>query len=213
MKYPIFASVVVFCLTLMYTIHRQRDKEAQKYQDFWDEENKANATRRKSLDDLKYITIPFDTLPMETLSDDSKVTEFHNTLKDISTSPIVNFTGLSATELKLQYGAANIDILDSYDQAYTVLARTLNLWAQYLYDQGYVEEAKTVLEFAMETGTDVSTSFDLLAKIYSGEGAYDKIEDLIEKASKINSILSKKIVENLEKYRFSEKILSNTDEK
>ena len=43
------------------------------------------------------------------------------TLKDL---PIVNFTGISNTELKLRYGAPNIDLLTQYDQNYTLLVRT-----------------------------------------------------------------------------------------
>lgn len=200
MKYPIFASVVIFCLTLMYTIHRQRDKEAEQYQSFWDREAKANSTRRKSLDDLNYITIPFEALPMDTLKDDPKVSDCHHTLKSISESPIVNFTGLTNTDLKLKYGAPNIDRLMAYDQAYTTLARTLNQWAHCLYENEFVDEAKTILEFAMKTDTDVSSSFDLLAKIYSDEGNTDKIKELITKASEINSLMSRSIVSKLEAY-------------
>ena len=200
MKYPIFASVVIFCLTLMYTIHRQRDKEAEEYQSFWDRETKANSTRRKSLDDLNYITIPFDALPMDTLKDDPKVSDYHRTLESISESPIVNFTGFTNTDLKLKYGAPNIDRLMAYDQAYTTLARTLNQWAHYLYENEFIDEARTILEFAMETDTDVSSSFDLLAKIYSDEGNTDKIKALITKASEINSLMSRSIVSKLEAY-------------
>lgn len=211
MKYPFFASFIVFCLTLMYTIHRLRDKEAEKYQSFWDKEAEANATRRKSLDDLNYITIPFESLPTEVMKDDPKVAEYLDTLKNISDSPIVNFTGYTNTELKLKYGAPNIDKLDAYDQAYTTLARTLNLWAYCLYESEYVSEAKTVLEFAMETKTDVSSSYDLLAKIYSEENNLEKIKELISKASEINSSLNGRIIENLKTYLPDENLLEDID--
>ena len=39
---------------------------------------------------------------------------------------------------------------------YTILARTLNQWASYLHKNGYIKEAREVLEYAVSTGTDVS---------------------------------------------------------
>lgn len=198
MKYPIFASVVVFCLWLMFDLHRLRNKEAKKYQNFIDRENEANSTRRKSLDDLQYITIPFDELPMDTLNDDPKVNEYHQTLRDLSANPIVNLTGFSNTDLKLQYGAPNIDLLTNYDQAYTLLARTLASWGQVLFDNGYYNEAKSVLKYAVSTKTDVSSTYVLLSKIYKSEGNEDEIRNLIEEASSLKSLSRNTIVRKLE---------------
>ena len=198
MKYPIFASVVVFCLWLMFDLHRLRNKEAKKYQNFIDRENEANSTRRKSLDDLQYITIPFNELPMDTLNDDPKVNEYHQTLRDLSANPIVNLTGFTNTDLKLQYGAPNIDLLTNYDQAYTLLARTLASWGQVLFDNGYYNEAKRVLKYAVSTKTDVSSTYILLSKIYKSEGNEDEIRNLIEEASSLKSLSRNTIVRKLE---------------
>ena len=198
MKYPIFASVVVFCLWLMFDLHRLRNKEAKKYQNFIDRENEANSTRRKSLDDLQYITIPFNELPMDTLNDDPKVNEYHQTLRDLSANPIVNLTGFTNTDLKLQYGAPNIDLLTNYDQAYTLLARTLASWGQVLFDNGYYNEAKSVLKYAVSTKTDVSSTYVLLSKIYKSEGNEDEIRNLIEEASSLKSLSRNTIVRKLE---------------
>ena len=200
MKYPFLASFIVFCLVLMNIIRKSRNKEAAAYNNFMEEEARANSTRRQPLDDLNYITIDFNTLPMDILSDDEKVIEYHETLKTLSDKPIVNLTGLTNTELKLKYGAPNIDLLSSYDNTYTILARTLNDWGKYAFDQGYTAEAQTILEFAMETGTDVSESFLTLAQIYHDAGQNDKIKELTEKASQINSLLSKSLVQKLENF-------------
>ncbi|MGN0376816.1 MAG: hypothetical protein ACI4ED_04200 [Suilimivivens sp.] len=198
MKFPIFASFIIFCLWLSYEIHKHKKQEKESSEAFWETERKANSTRRKSLDDLNYITIPFDTLPMDALKDDPSVKEYHETLHTISEEPIVNFTGISNTDLKLKYGAPNIDLLMLYDQRYTTLARTLQSWAKSLYDNGLVQEAKTVLEFAMETGTDVSASYKLLAGIYKENGEVDKIAKLIPVAESLNSALSSHIAAFLE---------------
>ncbi len=200
MKYPFFASFIMFCLWLLYTLHRQRNKEADSDKNFWKREAAANSTRRKSLDNLDYIEIPFESLPMDVLADDPSVAEYHETLREIAKAPIVNFTGISNTDLKLMYGAPNIDILSRYDQRYTVLVRTLQNFAQTLYDNGYVDEACRILEFAVSTRTDISATYKLLAGIYCQKGETEKITALIPVAKELNSGLSKYIVSALEEF-------------
>lgn len=194
MKFPFFASFIVFCIWLGYELHKQRNKEAKMDQNFWEKESEANNTRRKSLDHLDYIKIPFESLPMDTLADDPVISECHETLKSLSDSPIVNFTGISNTDLKLMYGAPNIDLLTRYDQNYTILVRTLQKMAQVLYDRGYLNEACLVLEFAVSTHTDVSASYKLLASIYQQNRQSEKIAGLIPIAESLNTSLSGRIV-------------------
>lgn len=200
MKYPIFASFIVFCLWLMFAIRRRRDKEENEYQAFWDEEAAANSTRRKPLDDLEYISIPFDKLPMDICTDDPEISSCHEMLRTLDEAPIVNFTGYSNTELKFKYGAPNLDVLANYDQAYTLLARTLDKWAHLLFEKEYINEAAGILEFAVDTKTDVSSTYDLLARIYDSTGNREKIKDLIPKAEALNSLMKKSIVKNMSSY-------------
>lgn len=200
MKYPFFASFILFCLWLGYTLHRQRNKESNASKSFWEREAAANSTRRKPLDNLDYIRIPFEELPLDVLADDPVVAEYHRTLRELSDAPIVNFTGISNTDLKLMYGAPNIDILSRYDQSYTVLVRTLQNLAQTLYDKGFPDEACRILEFAVSTRTDISATYKLLASIYSSQGRKEKISELIPIARELNSSLSKHIVSMLETF-------------
>lgn len=187
MKMPFFASFIIFLVWLSYEISKSR-RLGEKAQDaYWEREAAANSTRRKSLDNLNYITLPFDSLPMETMKEDEKVMEFHQTLHYLADSPIVNFTGFSNTDLKLEYGAPNIDLLMRYDQNYTTLARTLQQWAEKLYQAGRIPEAKQILEFSISTDTDVSGSYRLLADIYSKEGENEKIKELMNRAQSLKS--------------------------
>ena len=127
MKFPFFASFLVFVVWLTYEISKHDKMDAEKERSFWAKEHRANNTRRKSLEDLSYITVPLDSLFLQLLPDDEKAAEYKETLRTLSESQIVNFTGITNTDLKLKYGAPNIDLLSRYDQNYTILARTLNL--------------------------------------------------------------------------------------
>ena len=69
MKMPFFASFIIFIILVSYEISKSRKNSRKIRQTYWDRENAANSTRRKPLDNLNYITIPFDSLPMDTLKD------------------------------------------------------------------------------------------------------------------------------------------------
>lgn len=200
MKMPFFASFIIFIVWLTYELSKVRRKSEKRQKSFWDKEAEANSTRRKSLDDLPYISIPFDTLPMDTMKEDAQVAEYQETLRTLAESPIVNFTGLTNTDLKLQYGAPNIDLLTRYDQNYTTLACTLQKWAAQLYEAGHITDTKCILEFAISTDTDVSHSYKLLASIYSSEGSNDKIAELKNRAENLKSGTKNIIVRMLQEY-------------
>lgn len=198
MKFPFFASFIVFCIWLGYEIKKHRNLEEKSMDEFWEKEAAANNTRRKPLDDLDYIQIPLEDLPMDVLADDPRVKEYHETLTSLSGNPIVNFSGISNTDLKLQYGAPNIAALTLYDQRYTILARTLQSLAAALYEKGYVTEACTVLEFAISTRTDVSASYKLLITVYKELGQAEKIPDLLPVAQSLTSGLKSSIIRMIE---------------
>ena len=194
----IFIVFVYFIIIVAQTTRRQRTLAEKKEQEFWARERKANSVRKKSLDGLNYVKIPLDRLPMDALPEDEKVREYKDLLTYLSTQPIVNFTGYTNTDLKLEYGTANITPLSQYDQNYTALVRTLQQWAELLLKAGLTGEAETVLSYAISIGTDVSHTYYALAKIYADREEYDKISDLIHQAESLRSALRGSIVRTLQ---------------
>lgn len=192
------SSLIVFCIVLALT-NRRHKKMIEKYEkDFWDRETRANNTRKKSLANLAYVSIPSHLIPENFMPEDAEVSELFETLRYLSNQKIVNLTGYTNTDLKLEYGTANITCLSEYDQNYTLLARTLQHLAEILYKNGRIQEARTVLEFAVSTDTDVSHSYYLLADIYEAEGEYGKKAALIEKAGSLRSTMKNVIVRTLQ---------------
>ncbi len=194
MRFYFFASFIVFCIWLGYEIHKHRNMEAKNYEDFWDREHAANSTRRKSLDGLNYITIPVETFPFGLLPESEQIAEYEQTIRDLSQEPVVNLTGFSNTDLKLEYGAPNIDLLSLYDQRYTTLVCTLQSWAALLYKEGFPEAARLLLEFAVGTCTDVYASYELLIRIYEENSESDKIASLLSLAQEIRSLSKDRIL-------------------
>lgn len=198
MNLLILASLIVFSLTLAYMLKRTKRKEAEAEQSFWERERQANSVRRKSLEHLNYISIPLETLPTSLLRDDPTVAECVELLQNLSGESIVNLTGYSNTDLKLEYGTANITALSEYDQNYTLLVRTLQKWADILLEKNHPQAAETVMEFAVQTNTDVSRTYYKLAELYAVEGQRDKIQNLITTAQTLRSANKKAIVRTLQ---------------
>ncbi len=198
MNFLINASALLFSAFVALYLFKNKKSQASTQNDFWEKEREANSTRRKSLDDLDYIKIPIEEFPMSLLDGVPKAEDYKQIIQTLDELPIVNFTGISNTELKLRYGAPNIDVLSSYDQNYTLLVRTLQQWAQLLYDAGYVEEAMHMLEFSVSTGTDVSATYKLLCQIYTEKHTPEKIGALYPIAQVLNSAMQKTIVRILQ---------------
>lgn len=222
MKTLFLSSLISFCL-LIFLLNKRHSKMEKSMKDaFWKREEEANHTRRKSLDNLPYITIPPEELPLAChITDDTAdvrnigdTADVRNTgdaaaneviseeckeiLRSLSTQKIVNLTGYTNTDLKLSYGTANITCLTEYDQNYTLLVSTLQKWAEALYRGGAKKECRQVLEYAVSIGTDVSHTYFLLADLYDEEGESDLKCSLIEKASGLSSLSSKVIVRTLQ---------------
>ncbi len=199
MKFPFFASFIIFVLVLARIFRKQRRIQQNQEDAFWERERLANNTRRKSLDHLDYIHIPMDRLPLGLMTQDETVADCLNTLETLSSAKIVNLTGLTNTDLKLEYGAANITVLSEYDQNYTILVRTLQKWADVLWDAGFQKEAVSIMEFAVETHTDISHTYYRLAEYYQSHGEASRIRSLLETAETLHSANKNAIVRTLQK--------------
>ena len=197
MKFPFLASFIILIITITLASKQAEKKQRRRDKEFWEREHRANFVRKKSLDDLEYISIPFDSFPMNIATDDEIILSCHKDLENLRDEKIVNFTGLSNTDLKLEYGTANITVLSQYDQNYTLFVRALQSWAKRLHELGYHEDALTVLEYAIATRTDISASYYLAASIYHKKGQTDKIKHLLFVAETLQSAMKNSIVRTL----------------
>ena len=198
MNFIIISSFLIFCIIFFFALQRSKHAEKKIEQDFWERERRSNFTRKKSLDGLNYITIPEGILDMHPTCMTEEIDSCLLDLHDLSSCRIVNLTGLTNTELKLEYGTANITILSEYDFNYTNLVTSLQRLAELLHEGGDDVHAVEVLEFAVSTGTDVSKSYFLLAELYQAAGTPEKIESLIRRAENIHSLMKNTIVQKLQ---------------
>ncbi|MBQ8730613.1 MAG: hypothetical protein IJY81_05470 [Lachnospiraceae bacterium] len=192
---PLF---ILILFLINHNIKRSNKITKDRSDAFWENENKANNTRKMPIDDLEYITIPLESLPiLDEALINADIVHFQKTITELSTKQILNLTGISNTELKLSYGAANLPFLSDCDANYTKLVSTLARWGEALLELDKIDEATTVLEYGIECGTDVTKNYTLLAKLYNEQGADYKIAHLIAVASNIKSASKDSIIKNL----------------
>lgn len=200
MKIPIFASFLLLA-GVIYTRVKISNKMIREEENaFWERERQANSVRRKSLDSLDYVHIPEEILSTTNPSQNLIIKDCIENLKTLANVPIVNLSGISNTDLKLTYGTANITVLSEYDEHYTQLSILLQNLAGQLYEEHRYEECRHILEFAVATGTDISSSYYLLATLYSENGTPEKITDLIDTVKSTRSLLKDTIIQNLKDY-------------
>lgn len=205
MKYPFFASFIVFGFLFSFSLKKRTKKEKQYVDNFWEREREADSTRRKSLENLDYIAIPLGELPMDVLTQLPEIKEYHDKIRELADKKIVNFAGYSNTELKLEYGAPNINLLSEYDQNFEDLITLLQEWASLLLqnwgegaqlcpEEERKQAAKKILAYAVSIGTDITDSYEKLVKLYLEYGEQEKIPALREKAEKIRSLSKPRIL-------------------
>lgn len=197
MNLIIISSTLILCIAIYFSVRRSSKEQLAVEQEFWEKERKANFVRKKSLDDLDYITIPDDILHVKPGTMSPEISDCLSNLKSAAGEKIVNLTGISNTDLKLTYGTANITILTEYDFNYTKMVILLQKLAELLSDCGENELAIQVLEFAVSTGTDVSKSYYLLASLYDEAGTPEKKKFLIQQAQGMHSIMKDNIIRTL----------------
>lgn len=194
---PVFFMIFIIVVLWVSRGRRRSDRlNKEATERFWEKEQRANLTRKKDISNLDYIEVPVNSLPFPETGKE-EITDLQKLLLSLSTQKIVNFTGLSNTELKLMYGAPNLNLLMEFDKNYLELVRSLYRYGRYLHELGFTEEAKTILEYGLSIRTDVSANYTLLAEIYKAENAKERIDFVISEAEKLTSMTKKALLANL----------------
>ena len=194
---PIFLLfVILFALWVKYEVGKNSKIEADANADFLERERQANFTRKADITDLDYISIPLNDLPF--MGNYEKVTASYTpstklnshtngeimacekNIISLSNKKILNLGGLSNTDIKMEYGVANLQILMQYDDNFSKLSRALAKWGKLLYDAGELSAAEKVLSYAVSCKVDIEEVFITLAKIYKQSGNELGISDLVE---------------------------------
>ena len=197
MGFPILPFFLIFLVAIAVRLKALDANQKKQEEDFWAKERQANITPAKDISNLRYITIPMEKFPLN-FSDDQKVLEIENELKELSTHKLLNLIGKSNTDLKLEYGVPNFELMSQIGDDFDRVCVLLNSYAKELYAVGRIDDVITVLEFAVGVGTDISESYTLLASCYEEYGMEQKIGFLRQNVQKSNLLLKNAILSKIE---------------
>ncbi len=183
MNFAFFASIIVFCIWLAYEIRKHNKKSKKTTEAFWQKETLADSTRKQSLDDLNYIVLPSEILHIFGDKIPDCIQESANFLGYTTEMKIVNLSFITNTDLKLRYGAANLEELSTYDGNFTNLLKHLNAIGEYFISAEETDKALLVLEYAVSIQSDLISTYRMLASLYDQTGNTAGLDYLINTAS------------------------------
>jgi len=146
-------------LILVFLVNYSSSKSVRNHKEqldsFWARELKANTTRKKDISNIDFITIP-DFLSSPTGSVSEEIKDIEKRIEDLKEKKMVNFSGKTNTDLKLEYGTANFPTLSEWDANYIKLVQLMTKYIDALKKEGYDEKAEQILTFAREVAPEVN---------------------------------------------------------
>ncbi len=193
---PFFIIFVAFLVVVTYSLKKNSRLEQEKIDLFHERERLATSTRKKDISNLPYLSIPLDTFPIG-MNSNEQLRQTESALTALAEKKILNLTGKSNTDLKIEYGIANFEFLTQYDDNFIQLITILDDYGRQLVELGQLTEAITVLQFAINCGSDIVGSYTLLAQLYQQTNQEQKIRSLIATAEILDSPRKSIILEKL----------------
>lgn len=194
---PLFTTIAIVMIFIFFYSRISVKKTENTVDAFLEREKLSNSTRKQSIDDLDYVTVDLAQLPTLENENNPLILDLNKKLKEYETKKLVNLTGFTNTELKMEYGVANLNILSEYDLNFSDFTKYLDELANAYNDSSRKSEAIKTLEYALSIKTDISGSYLLLATLYAECGMQDKIAGVITSAEHIRSITRNSTIEKL----------------
>lgn len=196
----ICCSFLALCYVVSRNVSRFKKTHGQSHEEFLDQESRANSVRKADISALPYVEIPLDELPLDALSA-CGYSALAEKLRALASVKILNLSMYTNTELKLMYGPANLTALSDCDDAYTSLIMLLNKIGASLLEADRPDDAEKFLSFAISIGSDITTSYTMLATLYAKKHDINRIDRLIGNADSLTSLSGKTIQSNLRSIR------------
>ncbi len=158
---PILVIALIFVVWLGYEIKKSSGDSAADSKQFWARESEALMTPRKSIDDVKFITIPEDIIPnidfeipadCEDPTPYERIESLSKELLTMSKNKVADLSEYTNTDLRLKYGSPNFTLLSTADTNYSRLVQLMPLLLSSLIETGRADEARKLLDFCEENG-------------------------------------------------------------
>ena len=178
MRIPVFFICFIVFVLWFRVKTKQSKSESVWDEEFWEKERQANFTRKKDISDLKFLEIDVSKLPFSD-SADGEEEQLQSEVKRLSSEKLLDLSGYTNSDIKIEFGQVNFDELSEYDQNFQLLHRALDRWGVYLFEQGDCSRSRQILEYALSLGSDISSSYVTLGKIALQNDDLERVQELI----------------------------------
>lgn len=165
--FPFFLAFIVFAIVIFFLMKRGSGKYEKEMEDYFKREKEADLTPAKDISSLPYITIPIGSFPIGKFTEDDdeeSLSIIEDKIKVLNERPLLNLSGKTNTDLKLEYGAPNLEKMQKIADDFDEMEITLLDYSKALMEKGHYKEAVPVLEFLVNEGSGMKTAKDLLSE-------------------------------------------------
>lgn len=184
---PIFLFVFLIIFLLLSSFRKKEERTQQELNEaFLERERKANSTRKQDISHLNYITIDSASIPAKA-SDDSILMEQYQKLCDLSSKKLLNLSRITNTDLKLQYGVANLAELSEYDENYQQALDAVIAYGKRLMELDCDASAIALFEYAASLQFDSSIIYTSLYELYEKTNSDKGVSDILNYLSSMST--------------------------
>ena len=172
----LIASIILIIVVAAVTKRHGRLQDA-KNRRFLEEEQAANTARRREIEPELFFYANLDNMPQIPEDDPHKV------LRAAKRKMIRFEKPESNVDLKKRYGVAQLESITLYEENFNDFLKSLGEWAQALYEDGHIDGALRILEYAIGLGSEFRGSYKLAADIYHQDRDADALNQLLQMAN------------------------------
>jgi hypothetical protein len=158
----LFALSVMLIVMLVIKFSRHSKQQADVKRKFLDDEAAANAVRKKEIDPALFYTADLSALPEIPEGDPFQIERCAKRMMIYFKEPITNL------ELKMQYGAAQMDFIAQYEENFNEYLKALTKWAASIAEENK-SDALVILELVISLGGEFRDAYKLAADIYASK--------------------------------------------
>lgn len=194
-----FICFIVFIIWFRVKMKRSNSSVSEENEAFWEREKQANFARTRDISTLDYLTVTDTQLPFSAsdASQDEREADLEQQVRETSQRKMLNLSAYSNTDLKEQYGIANLEELSNCDQNFLLFIRALANWGAYLYEKEDLSRSRQIMEYSRSIGSDISSVYTTLGNIYAREGDMAKVDELIDEVEQSDFSLKNTIIKQL----------------
>jgi hypothetical protein len=193
-----FLGVLTIFLTFYYRLRKTGNAQNRKWDDFFEEERIASSTtKREKVPSSLLWTINIAAIPFVT---DKNCEEIYEKLKLFIDLPLADLRAYSNIELKKKFGMNHLNELIVCEQRYLQCMKLLTEYGIALKNEGFLQESKQVLLYALEKRCDIKSCYLSLIEIYAIMQDKEALKELksITNRSKDDLVYYEKIMETLD---------------